>query len=191
MSGIVGILLAAGSAQRFGAPKLLHPLDDGTPLGIAAAQTLMRALPDTIAVVRAGDHALRDAFVAIGLSVVENPAAERGMGGSLAAGVKAAAGAGGWIIALADMPWVQASTIRALAARLSGGASIVAPLHAGRRGHPVGFAPRWGARLAALDGDQGARGLIATHPQALVLHPTDDPGVLRDVDRRTDLLRGD
>ena len=37
MKGTVGILLAAGSARRFGAHKLLQPLADGTPVGVAAA----------------------------------------------------------------------------------------------------------------------------------------------------------
>ena len=65
----------------------------------------MEAVPNTIAVVQPGDHALIEAFSEIGLKVVENPLADEGMGASLAAGVNATSGAGGWLIALADMPW--------------------------------------------------------------------------------------
>lgn len=187
MSAPVGILLAAGAASRFGAPKLLQPLADGTPVGVAAARTLLGALPDSIAVVRPGDRALIEAFGELGLRVVTNLDAGRGMGTSLAAGVAASADADGWLIALADMPWIQPGTIARLAARLAVGASMVAPAYGGRRGHPVGFAAHWGPALRGLTGDRGARDLIAAQPDELALIDTDDSGVLRDVDHPQDL----
>ena len=187
MRDVVGILLAAGTARRFGKHKLLHPLPDDVPVGISAARTLIRAVPDAVAVVRPGDAALIEAFSAIGLKIVENPHADEGMGTSLAAGVSAMPGAGGWLIALADMPWVRPATMRSLAVRLRSGASIVAPVYAGRRGHPVGFARRWGEQLQTLCGDEGARGLIADHADELELLTTVDPGVLQDIDHPGDL----
>ena len=189
MSSPVGILLAAGASARFGAAKLLHPLADGTPVGVAAARALLQALPDSIAVVRPGDQALIDAFTALGMQVVENPRAEAGMGASLAAGVAATPAAAGWLIALADMPWLQPVTIRTLADRLRHGASMVAPLCQGRRGHPVGFAARWQAALCGLSADQGARDLLAQHPHELELITSGDAGVLADVDYPDDLNR--
>jgi molybdenum cofactor cytidylyltransferase len=51
----------------------------------------------------------------------------------------------------------------------------------------VGFAARWRTELLALTGDRGAREILAAHPDELVLLPTDDTGVLRDVDRVGDL----
>lgn len=191
MSGVVGILLAAGAASRFGAPKLLHPLPSGQAIGIAAARGLIAAVPDAIAVIRPGDQTLCEALGAVGLRVIENPRAAEGIGTSIAAGVAATPRASAWLIALADMPFIRPATVIALADALRGGASIVAPQHAGRRGHPVGFAARWREALCALDVDRGARGLIAAHPQALQLLPTDDPGVLHDLDRVEDLARAD
>ncbi len=61
MTEIAGILLAAGAATRFGLPKLLYPLPDGVPLGIAAARTLIQAVPHTLAVVQPGDRLLIEA----------------------------------------------------------------------------------------------------------------------------------
>jgi hypothetical protein len=86
-------------------------------------------------------------------------------------------------------PCASSSTrgIAAVAAALANGASLVAPAHGGRRGHPVGFAARWRADLLGLRGDEGARQILAAHADELVLLPTDDTGVLRDVDRVADL----
>ena len=191
MTGISGILLAAGSARRFGAPKLLQPLHDGLPVAAVAAQTLAQVLPDTWAVVKPGDHALIEVFTALGLHIIENPRADEGMGTSLAAGVNASVNSvtDGWLITLADMPWIQASTISALADRLENGASIVAPVYQGQRGHPVGFCSHWFQSLSALRGDKGACDLITQNPDAVELLTTADAGVLRDIDYPDDLYR--
>ncbi|MCE7877990.1 MAG: nucleotidyltransferase family protein, partial [Betaproteobacteria bacterium PRO3] len=66
----VGILLAAGSARRFGGDKLLALLPDGTPVGVASARTLVAVLPRTVAVVRSGDDALADALADAGATIV-------------------------------------------------------------------------------------------------------------------------
>ena len=55
MSQPVGILLAAGNSSRFGSHKLLHPLPDGTPLGVASARVMRFVLDRVVAVVRTGD----------------------------------------------------------------------------------------------------------------------------------------
>jgi len=183
----VGILLAAGSARRFGAPKLLHPMADGLPVGIAAARVIQQALSRVVAVVRPGDHQLRRAFGDIGLEVVENSLAASGIGTSVAAGVSAAADASGCIIALADMPWVQAATVTVLDERLHDGASIVAPVYRGRRGNPVGFAAHWFPELTELSGDHGARDLMSRRVDQLQLVDTADAGILADVDHPGDL----
>ena len=187
MRQATAILLAAGASSRFGTDKLLHPLADGEPIGVRAARNLIDAVPDTLAVVRQGDRDLIGAFTDLGLRVIENPWTDRGMGTSLALGVKASSEADGWLIALADMPWVQPITIGALADELRNGASLVAPAHDGRRGHPVGFAARWRTQLEALTGDQGARNLLVAHASELLLQPTNDLGILLDVDTRADL----
>ena len=101
MTEITGILLAAGSARRFGAHKLLQPLRDGVTVATAAAKAVREVLPNTIAVVSPGDYPLIELFTELGLHVVENPLAEAGIGTSLAAGITASVDADGWLIALA------------------------------------------------------------------------------------------
>ncbi|MCZ7563657.1 MAG: nucleotidyltransferase family protein [Burkholderiales bacterium] len=184
---MVGVLLAAGSASRFGADKLMHPLPDGTPMALAAARALRAALEPAIAVVRPGSAALERLLRDAGLEVAVCPDAAAGMGHSLAHAVRASAGAAGWVVALADMPFVAPESIRRVAEALAAGAPIVAPSHRGERGHPVGFAARYGAELAALAGDAGAREILRRDRAQVRLVTVDDPGVLRDVDTQADL----
>lgn len=189
MLNISAILLAAGSGSRFGGDKLLHPLPDATPIGVAAARNLLAAVPDVVAVVRPGDFPLADLLEQEGCYVTVCPHAARGMGASFAHGVGARRNADGWVIALADMPSIKSATIAAIVRELEAGKELVAPVYQGQRGHPVGFGKRFGAQLAALDGDAGARDIIAAHKGELTLVECDDPGILHDIDRREDLKR--
>lgn len=182
-----GVLLAAGDSRRFGSPKLMHPLPGGEPLGVAAARRLIRVVPDSIAVVRPGDADLRSALRTLGFRIVENRDPGSGMGASLALAVKASPDARGWLVALADMPWIRESTIRRVAQRIAAGASLASPRHDGRRGHPVGFSARWASALGRFEGDRGARELLDGHPDELELIDVDDPGVRLDVDLPEDL----
>ncbi|RRQ22803.1 nucleotidyltransferase family protein [Thiohalobacter thiocyanaticus] len=187
MSRPVGILLAAGQSRRFGTDKLLHPLPDGTPLALAAAKNLCLALPETVAVVAQADSAVAGLMRNAGIPVVVNAGAEDGMGTSIACGVRACDPVAGWVIALADMPFIEPETIVRVAAALTDKQVIAAPAYVGRRGHPVGFGAGYYEALAQLVGDRGARGIVQEHRDRLHLVPTDDPGVLRDIDRREDL----
>ncbi len=193
---IVGILLAAGRGARFGGAKLLAPLPvashgagAGTAIGAAACMHLATALDEVIAVVRPHDSMLLHALQPTGVRIVECPRADEGMGASLACGAAAAAGADGFVVALADMPWIAPATILAVAHAVGEGAEIVAPTYRGERGHPVGFAGRYGNALEALSGDEGARTVILARQWVLRTFDVDDPGAVRDVDRPEDLAR--
>ena len=186
---LVGILLAAGSGSRFGGDKLLASLPGDEPIGVAACRHLLAALPDSVAVVRAGDRTLAALLGEAGARVVVCADAERGMGRSLACGVAAARDADGFVVALADMPWVRASTIDAVAQALRDGAPMAAAAIGGRRGHPVGFAATYADALMALDGDRGARDVVAAAGSALCEVEVDDDGAVRDIDVPADLAR--
>lgn len=192
---LAGILLAAGASSRFGANKLLHPLPaatpagapPGTPIAVASALAMLAVLPGTVAVVRSANSEVARRLRAAGCRIAVCRRAAEGMGHSLAAGVRASGDASGWIVGLADMPFVRPETIRMLATSLVEGAAIAAPELGGRRGNPVGFARRFKDDLRACEGDAGARGILRAHPDWITLHEVDDPGVLRDIDRPGDL----
>jgi molybdenum cofactor cytidylyltransferase len=187
MRHIAGILLAAGRGERFGAHKLLYPLSDATPIGVAAARRLHAALPYSLAVVRPGDEDLCALLTAEGLRVIACERAGEGMGMSLSTGIAASREAQGWVIALADMPFIEVATFRAVATRLEQGAPLAAPSYRGQRGHPVGFSRAFRDALLALRGDQGARDLLVHQAAQLQLVPVDDPGILADVDTPADV----
>ena len=188
---IVGILLAAGKGERFGGGggnnKLLATSPDGLPIALAAARNLQPACDRLLVVLRPNDTALADLFKADGFAVVVCHDAGAGMGHSLAAGVRASPEAGAWIVALADMPFIQSTSHHAVAARLRAGDSLVATKFQGRRGHPVGFSGRWFDQLSVLTGDQGGKAILEQHPAEVNLVEIEDPGVVRDIDRPEDL----
>jgi len=196
---VVGLLLAAGRGRRFDAAgardKLLQPLD-GRPVARHALDVLSGGCDAVIAVLRPdAPAALRDLLRDAGADPIVCPDADMGLGHSLAAAVRAAAARLRPEVVLvmpADMPWVRAATVLAVAraARLGSDAEraarIVVPrLADGRRGHPVAFGADHFAALGALTGDRGARALLDTLPLTVV--ETDDAGILRDVDTPSDL----
>lgn len=193
---VVGILLAAGRGRRFdpsgASNKLLAPLAGAEPVALASARAMLAALPTVIAVVPSADGALAAALRAAGCTVTECPDADSGMGASLVHALRHSLrrplpAAQGWIVALADMPYVASATIAALRAAIEGGADIAAPVHGSRRGNPIGFGGAHLEQLLQLHGDQGARAIVKAHPVTEV--EVDDPGIFQDIDVPSDLVR--
>lgn len=186
---IQAILLAAGASGRFGSDKLLVDVD-GEPMVVRAARNLLVAGLPVVCVARDAAGSVARLLAGVpGVSVSACPEARLGMGRSLAWGVAAVPTADAWLVALGDMPWVEPDTVRALSDALRTGASMVAPEYQGSRGHPVGFAGHWREHLLALEGDQGARRLLADQPREVLRVPVRDPGVLRDLDYPGDLAK--
>ena len=185
---IVGLLLAAGSASRFGSDKLRHALPHGVPIAVQATRHLRSAVQEIFVVVKPGADELAAYLKAEGCEIVVCENAAEGMGASLACAARAAGAADGYLIALGDMPYVRPTSIAAVRDALAGGAPLVAPYFRARRGHPVGISGRFYAELLSLGGDEGAKQLLAVHQAKLVKIPVGDPGVIRDIDRPEDLV---
>lgn len=192
---VVGILLAAGRGSRFdptGARfKLLQVLPNGEAVAAASARALLAAVPRVIAVVRPEDAATANLLRSLGCEIVACSNAGEGMAASLVCGVQYSRDAGGWLIALADMPYVQPATMAALAHAVGQGegganaAAIAAPVHEGQRGNPVAFGRAHLQALLALAGDQGARSILKNNPVNELT--VNDPGILQDIDTPSDI----
>lgn len=186
---IFGVLLAAGSAQRFGADKLLEVRVGNEPMAGRCARRLAQAVDGGVAVVPPSAPGLTRACEHAGMMTVTNPSPERGMGASLALGVAQAPEAAAWVIGLADMPWIRIDTLRQVARALRAGHPLVVPCHGGRRGHPVGFGAEFGPALMALNGDAGGRVILQAHGKLIWELQVEDPGICRDVDTPEDARR--
>lgn len=195
-NNLVGILLAAGKSTRFGSNKLLHLLPDTQQaIAVQSARNLMQALPNSIAVVRPEDSELKSLLSKTGIQIIDNPVADAGLSSSIRCGVELSTAEKpqnasilkGWIVALADMPYILPDVYLDVASKISGGAMICAPEYQGKRGHPVGFSYRLIEEILTLQGDEGARSLLVKYTSQLTLINASTDGILKDIDSPEDL----
>ena len=152
------ILLAGGSAGRFGSDKRLAPLDDGRTLMRAAIDNVRQAGLPLLVCLGNEDRGIEQSLAAEHVHCRRCPESAGGMGATLAHGIAAIQGAWrGVLVGLADMPLVRPETYLLVSNSLGAG-RIVAPTCGNRRGHPVGFDRLYFPELLALSGDRGAQG---------------------------------
>ena len=182
------IVLAAGRGSRFLAEhhKLDQPLGGTTVLGATVRHAVQTQLPVVVVTVAARAEALSRQLATRDIVVVSDEDAARGMGASIATGVAERSGAPGWLVLPGDMPLVRPDSILAVATALEQHA-VACAQYRGRRGHPVGFAAELYTELVLLNGDDGARRVVARYPAHA--QEVDDPGVLMDIDTLDDLQR--
>ena len=192
MSEIGAVILAAGRSARFRAEggreiSKLAALLDGKPLVRHAAEAALASRARPVVVVTGfARRAVETALAGLPLAFVHNPDFASGMASSLRAGVAALpADVAGALIVLGDMPRIEGATldrlIEVFAARFD--ALAAAPIHAGRRGNPVLLSRALFPALAGLEGEEGARRLLAeAGPAGVVEAQVESDGVTFDID---------
>ncbi len=177
------LILAAGSARRFGSDKRRKRLYGSTKLLQATVEAYLDSGFSTTLLLstRSDDDDLAEFFAAYPVQIFRCRNAEQGMGATLAEAVAKYRETEAVAVALGDMPLIQGTTIRELAARLRPG-TIVHPLYRSRRGHPVFFSSKFFPELMRLGGDRGAASILEAHQDACIAVSVDDPGVCQDVD---------
>ncbi len=181
---IGGLVLAAGAATRFGAPKQLAELD-GLPLLEHSLRT-MTAAPVGRVVVVLGSGA-EDVIASVDLHGADPIVCSRweeGQSASLACGLAELASCEAVVVTLGDQPRVSPDAIRRVIAARNGAAAVRAT-YGGDPGHPVLLEQELFEPLRNVSGDKGARNLLLS-VQVLDI-PCDDLGGGEDVDTPAEL----
>ena len=180
------IVLAAGRSTRMGGPnKLLAELEGKKLVRIATEQALASKASGVIVVTGHQADLVEQALAALDVKFVRNPDFASGLASSVKAGIAAVPSeADGAVICLGDMPLIDAGLIDRLIDDFAAdrGHLIVVPVAAGRRGNPVLWSRRFFQELMTLDGDVGARHLIAKHSEAVAEVAVEGEGAFLDID---------
>lgn len=165
------VVMAAGSASRFGANKLTR-MFGGKSLMRRALEAVPAEAFAQVAVVTQYPEAAALA-VEFGFLAIENPHPEWGVSHTIRLGLSAMEGCDGVLFQVADQPFLRRETVaRATSLWRERPEAIVALGHRGQRGNPCLFPARFFPELMALEGDRGGSAVIRRHPEALVLVET-------------------
>lgn len=167
-----------------GRPKPLLPLDDG--------ETFLSHLLNEIdhskvarALVVLGHHpeVILEALPKIEPRAILNPNYALGQLSSLHAGLDTVGPVDAILLCLADHPFATTAVIDQIIGEFEAtGRPIIVPTYNGRRGHPTLFAGSLFAELRAAPLDQGARVVVWAHASEVLEVPTEEPGILANVD---------
>jgi len=163
------VILAAGSSVRMGRPKQLLTYRGQTLIRWAVGTALASVCHPIVVVTGAHAELVKKELKYLPVSVADNIEWNKGMSSSIRTGVQALAASGGEIdgavIMLCDQPFVTAGVVNALVeTRRRTGKMIVASAYGEARGVPALFGRELFAEMTALEGNGGAKQVIANHP---------------------------
>ena len=165
------VVLASGSARRFGANKLTAELRGETlirrTLESVPAEQFFRVVVVTPYPEIA---ALAEAF---SFTAVFNPHPEQGVSGTIRLGLTALGPCDAALFQVADQPLLRRESVEKLTALCRAHPDhIVALGHGGVRGNPCLFPARFFPELMELQGDRGGSAVIRAHEKHLLLCET-------------------
>jgi molybdenum cofactor cytidylyltransferase len=182
VENIAGIILAAGSASRFGNPKQLLLWDGETFIRQITSTALNSGLNPVIVVTGSSSDDVSSVITDLPLRIVNNSEWEQGISTSIRKGLSAITEpVGGAIFFQADQPQTPVELVQLLVqTHQQGLESIIAPRINGQRGNPVLFDKRTFDQLNTLKGDVGGRAIFSNFPIKWV--DCQDPDQLLDID---------
>jgi molybdenum cofactor cytidylyltransferase len=183
---VAAIILAAGKSSRMGGPnKLLEHLRGKPLVRIVAEQALASKASRVLVVTGHMADDVKAALRGLDVTFVANPHFATGLASSVKAGISAVpADVDGAVVCLGDMPLVDTGLIDRLVDAFAPdkGALIAIPVSEGRRGNPVLWSRRFFDELKTLEGDVGARHLIAKHSEVVTEVLADGQSAFLDID---------
>jgi len=186
---IIGVLLAAGGARRFGSQKLVAMLG-GLPVVRRAFDTVSSATDGTLVVVGSDAEAVTRALEGTNANIVVNSHWALGLSTSLRCGILAAPpSTEAVIVGLGDEPTVDSHVCRELVrVWRRDKKAIVAARYNGVQDHPVLFDRAVFGELTSLEGDVGAKSVINRVPDRVAFVDVAAPQPI-DVDEPGDLQK--
>ncbi len=184
MHRVAGIILAAGKSSRMGKMKLLLDIHGKPMLGHVVKSALHSALDEVIVVLGSEHERILESIDFKGATVVFNPDFHKGQSTSLKAGIAAVGeSCDAALFLLGDLPLVGPGVIDAvLQKRKAARASIVVPIFGGKRGNPVLLARSFFPMVLALEGDIGARAILAAQEELIETVDIEHDGIHLDID---------
>jgi CTP:molybdopterin cytidylyltransferase MocA len=178
---LAAVILSAGASSRMGRPKALLPYREGTFLEHLIEVTRHPRVGVTRVVLGAGAEVIRSLGKLDPAIVVLNLAWEEGQLSSVWAGLRSLEGieTDGILLCPVDHPLVTATLVGELIERFyEEKKSVVLPTYKGQRGHPVIFSSALYAELLGAPADKGARSVVWAHGTDVLEVPTDEEGVV-------------
>jgi len=182
-----------------GRPKALYPFPTQvtTPGKISFLEHLLGiARHPKVGAVRvvlgANAELIRQAVEMDAASVVLNDDWPKGQLTSIQAAIRnlPAGATDGMMVFLVDHPLISAGLVDKLIERFyRTGAPVVVPTYEGKRGHPAIFASRLYDELLAAPVETGARAVVWAHAAEVIEMPTDEKGVILNLNSPGDIRR--
>ncbi len=177
---LAAVILSGGESRRMGSPKALlphqgrpfleHLLEVSTHPKIGVRRIVLGAQAEPIL----------KALKIHADEVVINEAWEKGQLSSIHAALRSLPpGTDGMLLCLVDHPLVTAALVNDLIERFYAAQKLVVmPTYNGKRGHPVIFSSHLYGELLAAPMDVGARAVVRAHPGDIEEVPTNEEGVV-------------
>jgi molybdenum cofactor cytidylyltransferase len=178
---LAAVILSAGASSRMGRPKALLPYREGTFLEHLMEVTRDPRIEMTRVVLGAGAETIRAVANLDPSVVILNPEWEKGQLSSIRAGLRSLDGVDldGMILCPVDHPLVSALLVSELVTKFYElKNAIVLPTYKGRRGHPVIFSKQLFGELLSAPEETGARAVVWAHAGEVLEVPTDEEGVI-------------
>ena len=183
---ISAIVLAAGESKRMGRPKQMLAWQGKTLLRQVLENLIRSDAGEIILVLGHEAEAISKSLTESQIKIVINPDYKQGMASSLRHGLLAMdPESEAFLVLLADQPDIGPEIMNRMIREFKQAnprRGIVRPVYRGLRGHPVLIGVRYLQEALQLQGDVGARQILANHPEDILEIEVNQDGILRDID---------
>jgi molybdenum cofactor cytidylyltransferase len=182
---IAALVLAAGRSTRMGSNKLLEHLNDRPLVRHVVDAALASQARPVVVVTGHQEREIRKALGSCDVSYISNPHYAEGLSTSLKAGMASLPSTcEGVLILLGDMPLIDSSLLNHMIEQFKAAPSALAfvPTYKGAWGNPVMLTRRLFDQVASLEGDAGARKLLAAHRDSVIEVPVESDSIFLDLD---------